>query len=283
MPSALINVPPKAKRGDIIEIKALMSHIMETGYRPHRGRGHRAHATSSPASPAATTALKSSAPDFFPGDRRQPVHLVLHSRQGERQISTSNGSATRVFFRNPPRPPSRSNDPRARYRCSLVCLDRPLGGISRSPPFPPPAPAIFSRMNVVSGYSFMAPDTKAIQDDDTANPGMLWVLDGEALWKKETGFGGQGPARTCHDGRTRQHERRRGTLIQRSTRSWNSRSISKARINLERVRHQGAEPLAFESRDLLALTAFIAKQSRGVCDFRLAMIRRFAPLCRQRP
>jgi sulfur-oxidizing protein SoxZ len=33
MPSALINVPPKARRGDIIEIKALMSHIMETGYR----------------------------------------------------------------------------------------------------------------------------------------------------------------------------------------------------------------------------------------------------------
>ena len=33
MPSALINVPKKARRGDIIEIKALMSHIMETGYR----------------------------------------------------------------------------------------------------------------------------------------------------------------------------------------------------------------------------------------------------------
>jgi sulfur-oxidizing protein SoxZ len=33
MPSALINVPHNAKRGDIIEIKALMSHIMETGYR----------------------------------------------------------------------------------------------------------------------------------------------------------------------------------------------------------------------------------------------------------
>jgi sulfur-oxidizing protein SoxZ len=33
MPSALINVPPKAKRGDVIEIKALTSHIMETGYR----------------------------------------------------------------------------------------------------------------------------------------------------------------------------------------------------------------------------------------------------------
>ena len=33
MASALINVPAKAKRGDVIEIKTLMSHIMETGYR----------------------------------------------------------------------------------------------------------------------------------------------------------------------------------------------------------------------------------------------------------
>lgn len=30
---ALINVPKKAKRGDVIEIKTLISHIMETGYR----------------------------------------------------------------------------------------------------------------------------------------------------------------------------------------------------------------------------------------------------------
>jgi sulfur-oxidizing protein SoxZ len=33
MASSLINVPAKAKRGEIIEIKALMSHIMETGFR----------------------------------------------------------------------------------------------------------------------------------------------------------------------------------------------------------------------------------------------------------
>ena len=31
--AALINVPAKAKRGDIIEIRTLTSHIMETGYR----------------------------------------------------------------------------------------------------------------------------------------------------------------------------------------------------------------------------------------------------------
>jgi sulfur-oxidizing protein SoxZ len=31
--SALINVPARAKRGEIIEIKTLISHVMETGYR----------------------------------------------------------------------------------------------------------------------------------------------------------------------------------------------------------------------------------------------------------
>ena len=34
MARALINVPQKAKRGEIIEIKTLMSHPMETGFRP---------------------------------------------------------------------------------------------------------------------------------------------------------------------------------------------------------------------------------------------------------
>lgn len=38
MPSVLINVPAKAKRGDVIEIKTLMSHIMETGFR-HTANG----------------------------------------------------------------------------------------------------------------------------------------------------------------------------------------------------------------------------------------------------
>ena len=30
---ALINVPPRAKRGEVIEIKTLISHVMETGFR----------------------------------------------------------------------------------------------------------------------------------------------------------------------------------------------------------------------------------------------------------
>src|SRR5215470_8918621 len=48
-----------------------------------------------------------------------------------------------------------------------------------------------------SGFSFMTPETQAMQSDDTANPGMLWVLDGEALWKRKTGTADKACA-DCH-------------------------------------------------------------------------------------
>jgi sulfur-oxidizing protein SoxZ len=33
MAGALVKVPERAKRGEVVEIKALVSHVMETGYR----------------------------------------------------------------------------------------------------------------------------------------------------------------------------------------------------------------------------------------------------------
>src|SRR5262245_54322827 len=38
-----------------------------------------------------------------------------------------------------------------------------------------------------SSYEDMSRDNKAMQDDDTANPAMLSVLDGEALWQTKAG------------------------------------------------------------------------------------------------
>jgi len=112
-----------------------------------------------------------------------------------------------------------------------------------------------------SGYSFMTPDTKLMQDDDTANPGMLWALDGEKLWKAKAGAADKACA-DCHDdarvsmkGVAARYPAFDNTL---------GRPVDlEQRINLERTRHQQAAPLAFESRDFLALTAFVAQQSRG--------------------
>ena len=38
-----------------------------------------------------------------------------------------------------------------------------------------------------SDYELMSPQTRAIQDDDSVNPGMFWVLDGEEQWGRKDG------------------------------------------------------------------------------------------------
>jgi sulfur-oxidizing protein SoxA len=113
-----------------------------------------------------------------------------------------------------------------------------------------------------SGYEFMSRDTRAMQDDDTANPAMLWVLEGEALWKAKAGTAGRacgdchGDARATMKGVAARHpafDPARGRPIN-----------LEQRISACRVDRQGAPPLAYESRELLALIAFVARQSRGL-------------------
>src|SRR4249920_3995122 len=48
-----------------------------------------------------------------------------------------------------------------------------------------------------SAYEDMSRDNKAMQDDDTSNPGMLAVLDGEALWNSKAGASGKSCS-DCH-------------------------------------------------------------------------------------
>ena len=38
-----------------------------------------------------------------------------------------------------------------------------------------------------SDYQLMTPELQRMQDDDTSNPGMLSVLDGEQLWQRKEG------------------------------------------------------------------------------------------------
>lgn len=113
-----------------------------------------------------------------------------------------------------------------------------------------------------SGYSFMKPETRAMQDDDTANPGLPWVLDGDRLWKRKTGAADKACA-DCHgDARAgMKGVAARYPAFDKAS----DRPVDLAqRINLCRADRQQAAPLPFESRDLLALTALVARQSQGV-------------------
>jgi sulfur-oxidizing protein SoxA len=46
-----------------------------------------------------------------------------------------------------------------------------------------------------SSCNLMSSKTKAMQDEDTSNPAMLWVLEGEALWSQKAGVAN----RACTD------------------------------------------------------------------------------------
>ncbi|WP_426435264.1 sulfur oxidation c-type cytochrome SoxA [Bradyrhizobium genosp. P] len=113
-----------------------------------------------------------------------------------------------------------------------------------------------------SGTSFMGPDTRAMQDEDTANPGMLWVLDGEALWKRDAGSAGK----ACADCHNDAHVSMKGVAARYPAfeKALGKPIDLEQRINLCRSNHQQAPPLTHESRELLALTAYVAEQSRGM-------------------
>jgi sulfur-oxidizing protein SoxA len=123
-----------------------------------------------------------------------------------------------------------------------------------------------------STYEQMSADTRAMQDEDTSNPGMLWVLDGEALWNAKAGAAG----RACSDCHGAAADSMKGVAARHP--AYDARRAApvnlEGRINICRTERQQAAVFPHESKELLALTAYIARQSRGLpidmSDARLA-------------
>jgi sulfur-oxidizing protein SoxA len=111
-----------------------------------------------------------------------------------------------------------------------------------------------------SGFEDMARETQAMQRDDTSNPGMLWVLEGEELFRQPAGPAGRSCA-SCHA---------EGSLRGVAARypAWDAAGHAPidlaGRIAQCRADRQGAAPLAREGQALLALSAFVGEQSRGL-------------------
>ena len=99
----------------------------------------------------------------------------------------------------------------------------------------------------LSGYHYQSDEIRALQDDEFANPGMLWVDRGRELF---------GECRSCH---------RTDDLIGAATRYPLVRDGKlvnlEGQINRCRVDRQGQAALEYESNELLSLTTFIANLS----------------------
>jgi len=111
-----------------------------------------------------------------------------------------------------------------------------------------------------SGYQDMGEALQKMQDDDTANPGMLFVQLGGQLWDKPAGATNKSCA-DCHGAATSMKgvAPRYPAIPKGSDKPLDL----EGRINLCRIQHQQAEPFAAENRDLLSLDAYVAFQSRG--------------------
>ena len=113
-----------------------------------------------------------------------------------------------------------------------------------------------------SGAEFQSADVRAMQADEFGNPGMLWVERGAVLWKEPRGASKSSCA-SCHgDGaqsmksvaaRYPTHDPSLGRVVN-----------VEQRINACVTGKQRDTALPWESQELLALTAYVAHQSRGM-------------------
>ncbi len=129
-----------------------------------------------------------------------------------------------------------------------------------SSPIAPAQPRAMPLDTLRSGLEFAGPDVRAMQADDVANPAFLWVERGEKSWRDA---GGGKSCASCHGDAAASM---RGVAVRYPAFDRTAGEIIdlEARMNACRVRHQGAKPLERESDELLALTAYVAYQSRGM-------------------
>jgi len=113
-----------------------------------------------------------------------------------------------------------------------------------------------------SGYEFMGRATQAMQDDEATGPAVFALMEGEALWRRKAGP----EARACADCHGRAEGSMKGVAARHP--AWDARRARpvtlEGRINTCRVERQQAAPFAWESRELLALAAYVGRQSRGL-------------------
>jgi sulfur-oxidizing protein SoxA len=111
-----------------------------------------------------------------------------------------------------------------------------------------------------SGIQDASPEVRAMQDDDASNPGFLWVQQGEVLWNE------RGGARSCADCHGAAGSSMRGVAAHYPLYDAQAgRPITLGqRIEQCRVERQGASPLPPDSDMLLALSAYVGLQSRGL-------------------
>jgi L-cysteine S-thiosulfotransferase len=113
-----------------------------------------------------------------------------------------------------------------------------------------------------SATEFLSPDLRAQQADDGANPGMLWVSQGAKMWSTPPTAATKSCA-GCHGDDAASMKGAATRYPQVDATSGQLLNLE-ARINQCRTTRQSQPALAYETDELLGLTALVAHQSRGL-------------------
>ncbi len=113
-----------------------------------------------------------------------------------------------------------------------------------------------------SGYEFMEAETRSLQDDDFLNPGFFLVEEGQELWQRPMGEAGL----TCAGCHGAVEDSMQGVAARYPVFDDASGQLLnlELRIQSEIADRMQAEPPAYDSPELLSLTALISLQSRGM-------------------
>jgi sulfur-oxidizing protein SoxA len=116
--------------------------------------------------------------------------------------------------------------------------------------------------HLYSGWRFRTKETQSLQLDDFENPAFPAVDAGETLWSKVDGSEGKSCA-SCHDDATVSMKGVRAQFPK-----WNGAinrpHTMETQINECRTTRMGAEKWKWEASQMLAMTAYVGLQSRGM-------------------
>jgi sulfur-oxidizing protein SoxA len=119
----------------------------------------------------------------------------------------------------------------------------------------------WAQASKTSSFELMKPETQAMQRDDASNPAMLWTAEGRQLWSQKAGASDQSCA-DCHG----DVASLRGVALRfPAFNPGQSKVVTlDQQIQICRTQAQKAEPWALETRPVLALSALVGLQSRGL-------------------
>ena len=144
----------------------------------------------------------------------------------------------------------------------LLTLRQDAPQASQTPSDPQHETSTYSVEGRRSGYTYLSEEHRQLQDDMFGNPGMLWIERGRELWDQTQGDGQQACA-SCHGDAATSMRGVRTRYPQFDPRTEKLINLER-RINRCRTEQLQAEAYPYESEALLALSAFVSFQSRGM-------------------